>query len=212
MAELSSGTKAAVVAGVTILASGLAQPASAHDGWTYTGSPYQATTLDMRGTLDPAVYHAFLDRRLDAAQAYVTALQAKVAAIPASTVLTGEARYVAKHRLAKVAVMQRLLAAIPASGPYAATPAERAQIAALQADLAALKSALLTRLANEPAVAPTAVQPALRTVRVLGTHFDSDARWTRWAGWWDGRRDGTRYDGWRYDGTRSWDGHHCDGH
>jgi hypothetical protein len=163
----------------------------------------------MRGTLDLAVYHAFLDRRLDVAQAYVNALQAKVAAIPASTVLTGEARYVAKHRLAKVAAMQRLLGMIPASGPYAVTPAERAQIAALQADLAVLKSALLTRLANEPAVAATTVRPALKTVRVLGTRFDRDARW---AGWWDGRRDGTRYDGWRYDGTRSWDGHHCDGH
>jgi hypothetical protein len=199
MAHLSSGTKVAVVAGATVLASALAPPASAHDGWTYTGSPLQATALDMHGVLDPAVYQSFLDRRLDVAQAYVTALRAKVAAIPSTTVLTGEARFVAKQRLAKVVAMGRLLAAIPSSGPYAATAAERAQITALQADLAALKSALLTRLANAPAVAPTTVKPALRTVRVLGTRFD---RWSRGAGWWDGR----------HDGGGSWDGHHCDGH
>jgi hypothetical protein len=195
MTELSRGTKAAVVAGVAVLASGVT-PASAHDyTGTYTGSHLQAGTLDMRGTLNPAVYHAILDRKLDVVQAYVTTLQAKVSAIPAGTVLTGEARSTAKFRLAKVVAMRHLLAMIPETGTYAATSAERAQVDAIEARLATIKSALLALLDNMP-VTPTATKVLDRraTTKVLGTRFDRDA-WWRWWSMFGGDRDGR---------------HHCD--
>lgn len=198
----SATTKAAVVAGATALAAGIAPPAQAH--WD-DPSPFQAATLDMRGLVDADVYHAILDRKLDVVQAEVTALTAKVSAVPSTTVLTGQARLAAKARLAKVVLLQRLLAAIPATGPYAATAAERAQIDALLGDLATVKSALLTLLANEP-ITPTAVRPALRTVSVAKATVD--ARRTRWWGWWTWVDRDRRWDG-SWDG---WDGHRCDRH
>jgi hypothetical protein len=206
MPEITRGTKAAVVAGVAVLASGgVTTPASAHTyGGAYSGSHLQVGTLDMRGTLNPDVYHAILDRKLDAVAAYAATLQAKVAAIPATTVLTGEARSTAKFRLAKVVAMRHLLAMIPPTGPYAATAAERADIDAIDARLAATKSMLLARLDNLP-VTPTAtkVLDVRATTKVLNTRFDRDAWWR----WWSmfGDRD-HRWDGSRYDG------HHCDHH
>jgi hypothetical protein len=195
MPEITRATKAAVVAGVAVLASGVT-PASAHDYvGTYSGSHLQAGTLDMRGTLNPDVYHAILDRKLDVVQTYVTTLQAKVNAIPAGTVLTGEARSTAKFRLAKVVAMRHLLALIPETGTYAATAAERAQIDAIDARLASLKAALLALLDNMP-VTPTATKVLDRraTSKVLGTRFDRDA-WWRWWSTYSGTRDGR---------------HHCD--
>jgi hypothetical protein len=211
MPSTSRATKLAIVAGATVLASG-ATPAVAHDGWTTTsGTPtYDAPALDMQVPLNAGVYHAFLDRKLDLVEAYVTALKAKVNAIPADTVLTGDARDTAQHRLAKASAMRRLLALIPTTGPYAATAAEHAQVDTIEARLAAIKSTLKALLANEAVVVtPTTVKVATVTkTHVLGTRFDRDAartwwlRWSRWSGWsgWDGDRDGDR-----------WDGHHCDG-
>jgi hypothetical protein len=196
MPELTRGTKAAVVAGVAVLASGVTTPASAHDYvGTYSGSHLQAGTLDMRGTLNPDVYHAILDRKLDVVETYVATLRAKVAAIPSTTVLTDEARSTAKFRLAKVVAMRHLLALVPATGPYAATAAERAQIDAIDARLAGVKVALLALLDNMP-VMPTATKVLDRraTSKVLGTRFDRDA-WWRWWSMYGGTRDGR---------------HHCD--
>jgi hypothetical protein len=195
MPEITRGTKAAVVVGVAVLASGVT-PASAHDyTGTYTGSHLQAGTLDMRGTLNPDVYHAILDRKLDVVQAYVTTLQAKVAGIPGSTVLTGESRSTAKFRLAKVVAMRHLLALIPETGTYAATTAERAQVDAIEARLATVKSELLALLDNMPVTPTTTKVLDVRTTsKVLGTRFDRDA-WWRWWSAFGGTRDGR---------------HHCD--
>ena len=189
-----AATRTAVVAGATLLASGLT-PAQAHDR-PYTGSTLQAGTLDMRGWFDPAVYHAMLDRKLDVVDTYVDAIAAKVNAIPSGTVLTGDTRLMAERKLHKVLFLNHLLSLIPTSGPYAATASERAQITTLQSRLATLASRLRTLLANAPAT-PTAVRPATFVKPLADRRFDRTRFWT--FRWWDGRWDG-----------RSWDGHHCD--
>lgn len=181
--------KAAVVAGASMLVTGIAPPAVAHDAQPYV-TPYQATSLDMRGLLDPAGFHAVLDRKLAALATATTALNAKVAAIPTTTVLTGDARRTAEARLARAAFLARVLAAIPTTGAYAATASERTEIAAIQRTLAATRTALRTLLAN----APAAVRTAVRTTTPKTT---IRTRWSRWAAWW------TNHDG-------TWDGHHCD--
>lgn len=186
-----TATRTAVVAGATLLASGLT-PAQAHDR-PYTGSTLQASTLDMRGWFDPAVYHATLDRKLDRVDAYVTAIAAKVGAIPTGSVLTGDTRLMAERKLHQVLFLNHLLSLVPASGPYAATATERGQVAALRSRLATLASTLRTLLANAP-VTPTAVRPAAFVKPFADRRFDRTRFWS--FRWWDGR----------------WDGHHCDHH
>jgi hypothetical protein len=191
-------TKAAVILGATALATGVMPPAQAHEDLPYV-SPYQATALDMRGLVDAGTYHAILDRKLDVVQATVNALQANVAAIPSTTILTGAARDAAKARLMKVTFVQRLLAAIPTTGPYAATAGERAQVEAIAADLAAIRNDLATLLANEP-VAPTTLRPARRTMSLVKADRDgSRVRWSNWSNW-------PTWSGWTWD--RDGD-HHC---
>ena len=221
MRTMTTRTKAVVtIAGATALATGAVVPAEAHNGTGTVGR--HAPTLDMRGGLNPAVYHAFLDRKLDVAQAWATAMHAKVAAVPSTTVLSGVERHAAKKRLAKVLAAKRLLASIPVTGTFAATAAERAQVDAIEASLAGTAAMLETLLANEPVVvAPTTTKPAVRAVNVAKVLGARDARWWGWDGWWgwhdgrdgrdghDGRRDGK--DGARVEGARfGRDGHHCD--
>lgn len=214
MRNITTRTKAAVaIAGATALATGAISPAEAHDGTLNVG--LHAPTLDMRGGLNPAVYHAFLDRKLDAAQAWAEAMHAKVAAVPSTTVLSGVERHAAKQRLAKVLAAKRLLGNVPVTGTFASTATEQAQVAGIRATLAETAAMLETLLANADAavVTPTHVQPAALEVAKV-----RDARWWGWNGWWgwhdgrDGRRDG-RGDGARVEGARfDRDGHHCDKH
>jgi hypothetical protein len=206
MRTMTTRTKAVVtIAGATALATGAVVPAEAHGGTGTVG--HHAPTLDMRGGLNPAVYHAFLDRRLDVAQAWAEAMHAKVAAVPSTTVLSGVERHAATKRLAKVLAAKRLLARIPVTGTFAATAAERAQVDAIEASLAGTAAKIEALLANEPVVVtPTHVKPAV--AKVLGAR---DARWWGWNGWWgwhDGRdgKDGARVEGARF----GRDGHHCD--
>jgi hypothetical protein len=199
MRAITSGTRLALtLTGATVLATAATTTAYACDtrDLTPTVSGLQATSLDLRTPLNPEVYRAFLDAKLDRVATYVDALRAKVAAIPAGTVLTGDARFAAKARLAKTAYLTRLLDAIPDSGTYAPSAAERAQVAAIEADLAAIASRLTALLANRPAApAPTTVKLVTRTTSVKSL---------------DLRRHVCDHDGWRSDGTR-WDGYHRDG-
>jgi hypothetical protein len=205
MRTMTMRTKAAVtIAGATALATGAIAPADAQIGTGTVG--HHAPALEMRGTLNPAVFHAFLDRKLDAAQTWAETMHAKAAAIPSATVLSGVERKAAKRRLASVVAAERLLASIPTTGPYAATAAERAQIADIQATLAATAATLTSLLANAPvAVTPTTfTKPNVRTVALAKVLGFRDARWLGWNGSWDGRHDGDRVAGER--GDR----HHCD--
>ncbi|MDQ1712054.1 MAG: hypothetical protein QOE45_1504 [Frankiaceae bacterium] len=208
MPNMTMRTKATVaIAGATALATGAVAPAEAHSSTDTVGQ--HAPTLEMRGTLNPAVYHAFIDRKLDLAQAWASSLHAQVAAVPSTTVLTGASRGVAKQNLAKVLAAKRLLAKLPTTGPYAATAAERAQAAAIHASLAGTAAMLKSLLANEPVVVtPTFVKPAVRTVKVAKVFGVRDFRWFGWDGrWHDGRHDGKHRA--RVEGTRS-DRHDCD--
>ena len=207
-----SGTKLAVaIAGATALTTAATVTAYAHDDHTTTTTTWQAPLLDRRVPLNADVYGEFLDAKLDALAAYANAARAKVAAIPADTVLVGKARWVAKARLAKAARLSALLDAIPDTGAYAPTAAQQAQIAAIQADLEAIVARLKTLLANKPVVvAPVAISPvkearSLReATKVLADRWTRDHDCDRHWGDWDGDRDGSRWDGWDRDG---WDGH-----
>jgi hypothetical protein len=213
MRSMTTRTKAIVtIAGATALATGAVAPAEAHSGTGTVGR--HAPTLDMRGTLNPAVFHAFLDRKLDVAQAWAEAMRAKVAAVPSTTALRGVERHAATKRLAKVLAAKRLLGNVPTTGTFATTAAEQAQVAGIRATLADTAAMLETLLANQP-LSPTHVRPAARAVNVAKVRGATDARWV-WNGWWEGRdgrwdgRDGRR-DGARVEGARfGRDGHHCD--
>jgi len=191
MRRVTSGTTLALtLTGATALATASMSTAYAYDVHNFTPpSSLQASTLDFRVPLNADVYHAFLDAKLDRLGTYVDALRAKVAAIPSGTVLVGEARFVAKHRLAKAASLSQLLAAIPASGQFAPTSAELAQIAGIRADLSAIVTKLKALLANRPAaVTPTTFKSAVaRTLftkdHVCDGHFGTRYDGTRWSGW-----------------------------
>lgn len=200
MRAITNGTRLALtLTGATALATAATTTAYATgtNGLAPATTTLQASTLDLRTPLNADVYRAFLDAKLDRVATYVNAIQAKVAAIPAGTVLVGAERYAAKAKLAKAAYLSRLLDAIPDSGTYAPTTAERATIAAIQADLAAITAKVKALLANQPAVVtPTMTKVAARTVAVkdlsLGRHVC------------DGHWDGFRSDRWDHDGWSSW--------
>jgi len=162
--------------------------------WSTKVSPFQATTMDHTTPLNPDVYHAYLDKRLDGLEAMANAVAAKVAAVPNDTVLRGKARLVAKEWLARVTWLNAKLDAVPDSGTFAPSAAENAQIENIQDDLSSIAAKIKALLANEPAVVtPTTVKPIAAVKRItLRDRFQRDFRW-----------DGTRW--W-------WDGHHCDGH
>jgi hypothetical protein len=161
--------------------------------WSAKVSSLQASTLDHTTPLNPDVYRAYLDKRLDGLEAAADVIAAKVAAVPSDTVLRGRARDTAKAWLAKVTWLNARLDAVPDSGTLAATAAENAQIENIQDDLTAIAAKIKALLANAPAVVkPTTVKPIAEVRRIsLRDRFRRDFRW---------------------DGTRWWgDGHHCDG-
>lgn len=199
-----SGTKLAVaIAGATALTTAATVTAYADDDGGTTTTTWQAPLLDRRVPLNADVYSEFLDAKLARLAAYADAARAKVTAIPAGTVLTGQARQLAKARLAKAARLTALLDAIPGTGAYVATATQRAQIAAIQADLDAIVARLKTLLANKPVVvAPVTLSPAKETrslreaTKVFADRWSRDHECDRRWGDWDGDRDGSRWDGW----------------
>ncbi len=202
MRRMTSGTRLALtLTGATALATAATSTAFANDSHDVTPSPIQAVALDLRTPLNPAVYHAFLDAKLDRIEAAMNALHAKVSAIPSTTVLTGMERRAAKARLAKAAFLSNVLDALPDSGLYAPTAVEAAQVARIQAALDTIVAKLKAVLANVPVATPTtttisdsSLDPA-KALRLLG--FGDHVCDGRWDGWRDGvRYDRTRWDGW----------------
>ena len=123
--------------------------------------------------------------RIDALTAWANRLAAKVAALPATTVVTGRARLhllgvraAAKHAIAAMAIAR--------TKDMALTAAQKAQLSSASATLSAVVAKLTTILANAPA--PTPVKP--HTVTFTRAAFDPtrhhcDGTWT-----WSGSRDG----------------------
>jgi hypothetical protein len=204
MRQLTGGTKLALtLTGATAIATMATSTAFANDAHWTEPSLFQATTLDLRVPLNPDVFHAFLDAKLDRVEAAMNALRAKVSAIPSTTVLTGMERRAAKARLAKAAFLGHVLDNLPDSGLYAPTATEAAQIARIQAALDAIVAKLKTLLANVPAVTPTTTTLVTKSLdprtalALLGTRDHvCDGHWD---GWHDGTRfDRTRWDWWHH--------------
>jgi hypothetical protein len=173
-----------LVAGATSAASALAliavAPASAHDAvgpapWHYGPTVTTSTLLS-----------SLVSTPLDRLDAWATALQQKVAAVPDDTVLRGRARLTAKRQLRAAVEARARLATLTGL-----TAGQQAQIDAVRAHLAAAITGLKALLANTPPAAKpvTLVRTSLRTV----TPLTLDARHHC-----DGLRDGF--------GDRSWDG------
>jgi hypothetical protein len=195
MRTMSGTSLALTLTGATVLATAATTTAYACDTRDLAPavSELQATSPDLRTPLNPDVYRAFLDAKLDRVATYVAALRAKVAAIPAGTVLTGADRVAATAELAKTAYLTRPLDAIPDSGTYAPTAAERARLAAIEADVAAIASRLTALLANRPAAAaPTTTKVVMRTTSVQSRDLHVCDH------------DGWRWDGYHRDGWSSW--------
>lgn len=148
-------------------------------------------------------YLAHLQQKLDWLSAWSAALRTRVDALPSDTVLKGKARLGAERKLAFVTGVRRYLAALPETGTFAATAAQRAQAAAIDATLAHVAGRLTELLANAPAVAEPVVKPVLK---VAGVRDDRFARWS----WWghDCDRIGDRAGDRSWSGWDGWDRHH----
>lgn len=188
MHPIANGTKLAlaITATTAFMTSAPTTAYAFHEGDFRPVSTLQATTLDLRTPLNATVYHQFLDAKLDAVEAAANALRTKVLAIPAGTVLTGDARWAAKAKLAKVAGLAGILNALPDSGAFAPTATEAAQIARIEATLATIAARLKTLLANAPAVTPKVLGTRLfgKDPSVLGSfRFRHHCDGMRWDGW-----------------------------
>ena len=176
-----------LLAGTTSAASALAlivvAPASAHDATgpaTIAAGPRIATS-----TLLSSLVGAPLDRL----EAWATALQQKVAAVPDDTVLGGRARMMAKRQLRAAVVAGARLATLTGL-----TSEQQAQVDAVRAKLAAAVKDLKALLANTPP-AVTVVDTSLSTVTPLTLdprHHCDGLHDGSFDGFRDGSRDGFR--------------------
>jgi hypothetical protein len=165
-----------------------AAPAQAHDPVAAPAKPGPAVTE--RALLAPLVAG-----RLDELQAKVGTLQARVQAVPDSTVLRGRQRDTAVAQLRFATRLTRTLGSVEGL-----TPAQAEQLAAIQAQLGVVAGELRALLANRPApqaADPVKVGAADRPVRSTDTRPAArhDARHDgRWDGHWDGHWGKDRHD------------------
>jgi hypothetical protein len=169
---MSASTAVALVTG--------AAPAQAHD-------PAAAPDKAGPAVTERALLAPLVAGRLDELQAKVGALQARVQAMPDSTVLRGRERDTAVAQLRFATRLTRTLGSVEGL-----TPAQAEQLAAIQAQLGVVAGELRALLANRPApraADPVKVGAADRPVRSTDTRPAArhDARHDgRWDGHWDG--------------------------
>lgn len=157
-----------------------AAPAQAHD-------PAAAPDKAGPAVTERALLAPLVAGRLDELQAKVGTLQARVQAVPDSTVLRGRQRDTAVAQLRFATRLTRTLGSVEGL-----TPAQAEQLAAIQAQLGVVAGELRALLANRPApqaADPVKVGAADRPVRSTDTRPAArhDARHD---GRWDGHRDG----------------------
>lgn len=192
-------SKTITLVGTTALTCAIALTAHAHDGaeTPATTVAYDAPLFERHTPLNAAVYEAFLDAKLAKVAALAEATRAKVAAIRGDEVLTGMERRVAKLRLARATKLAAMLDALPDSGVYAPTAAQRTRIAAIRADLDAIVAKLTRLLANRPAPTPS-TRPSITTGVDKSEVAGTSDWWRKGCRGWDGVEDGEhRWDGWR---------------
>lgn len=144
---------AGVMSASTALALFTVSPASAH--LTEHGTAH--ATIYGPAVTQQAAFGALLVAQLDALQAKATALHAKAAAVPNSTVLAGRQRHLALSKLRFATALSAGLARITGL-----TPTQAAQVQAIRAQLNAAAAELKALLANRPTAAAVA-----RTDRVV---------------------------------------------
>lgn len=176
---------AGVGLGVAALAAGAAHPALAtspgHLAYSELGSSAVfAAHPDHDVALDAQA-------RINALTTWANALAAKIAAIPSTTVVVGRERVRLEFKLAmvKAAIARIDLAASATSLPL--TPAQQAQLAPVATTLGAVKTKLLTILANAPAPTTAKTLTFARFATDPTRHHCDGSFGTRdssWS-WWD---------------------------
>jgi hypothetical protein len=150
----------------TALALVTVSPASAH--LTEHGTPH--ATIYGPSVTQQAAFGALLGAQLDALQAKATALHAKAAAVPNSTVLAGRQRHLALSKLRFATALSAGLAQITGL-----TPTQAAQVQAIRAQLDAAAAELKALLANRPTgAAATRTDRVVKVVTVARTVSAAD--------------------------------------